>query len=201
MSVSEGPAFDPAGLVEALGEHGVSYIVVGGVAVQAHGYLRGTGDLDVIPRPGVANLARLAEALSDLDAKVLRSGRRPNLSDPHVLARADLLPLVTRHGRLDVIRVDFALGPGVSYDDLERGALVIEHGGRSILVAGIDDLVRMKHRAGRAQDLDDIAALTRPTSELAREAAEEAGAIDRQLEVRLRERHDEEPGKTPGPAR
>ncbi len=38
-------------ILRALAEHGVEFVVVGGIAVQAHGYLRGTGDVDIVPRP------------------------------------------------------------------------------------------------------------------------------------------------------
>jgi predicted nucleotidyltransferase len=51
---------------------------------------------------------------------------------------------------------------GVPYAELRERALVVELAGLTIRVAGRDDLIRMKQAAGRPQDLDDIAALTRP---------------------------------------
>jgi hypothetical protein len=38
----------------------------------------------------------------------------------------------------------------------------VELGRLTIRVAGLDDLIRMKERAGRPQDLEDLAALTAP---------------------------------------
>jgi hypothetical protein len=51
--------FDLRALVAALRAHEVEFIVVGGVAVGAHGYLRATRDLEVVPNPEHANLRRL----------------------------------------------------------------------------------------------------------------------------------------------
>ena len=159
-------------ILEALARGGVEFVVVGGIAVQAHGYLRGTGDVDIVPRPSLLNLSRLAEALADLEAEVLRATSPVNLGDPQLLKRAPLVPLLTRSGRLDLINIEHLAGAPSSYDELRRRALVVDLNGIEIPVAGLDDLVRMKRAAGRPQDLTDIGALTRDDEELEREARE-----------------------------
>jgi hypothetical protein len=55
--------FDLRSLLGALNAHGVEFVVIGGVAVGAHGFIRGTEDLDVVPDLDPDNLKRLAEAL------------------------------------------------------------------------------------------------------------------------------------------
>ena len=55
-------------------EHDVEYVLIGGLAVQTHGHVRTTNDADLIPAPDPANLGRLADALSSLDARVLNPG-------------------------------------------------------------------------------------------------------------------------------
>ena len=60
--------FDLRALVEALHERAVEFIVIGGVAVGAHGYVRGTEDLDLVPDPHPENLKRLTEALRELES-------------------------------------------------------------------------------------------------------------------------------------
>jgi hypothetical protein len=57
---------DAKSLFAALVTADVRFIVVGGFAVSAHGYLRGTKDLDIVPDPDPENLQRLAGALSQL---------------------------------------------------------------------------------------------------------------------------------------
>ena len=166
-------SFRPQEILETLAEFGVDFVVVGGVAVQAHGYLRGTGDLDVVPRPTSLNLSRLAEALADLESEVWRADRPVNVTDPNLLRRAPLVPLVTRFGRLDLLNIEQTAGAPASYDDLAARALIVQLGGREVAIAGIDDLIRMKRAAGREQDLADIAALARADDELERDVAEQ----------------------------
>lgn len=43
------PVFAPEALVAALNEAGVAYVVVGGLALGAHGVVRATRDLDLVP--------------------------------------------------------------------------------------------------------------------------------------------------------
>jgi hypothetical protein len=150
----------------------VEFVVVGGIAVQAHGYLRGTGDVDVVPGPSLLNLGRLSEVLVDLEAEIYRATSPVNVTDPQLLTRAPLVPLLTRSGRLDLINFEYLAGAPGTFAELHGRALVVELAGFEVPVAGLDDLVRMKRAAGRPQDLIDIGALTRSDEELEREARE-----------------------------
>jgi predicted nucleotidyltransferase len=147
-------------ILTILADHGVDFVVVGGIAVQAHGYVRGTHDVDIIARPTTLNASRLSEALVALEAE-LRVPGRLRLTDPHQLARAPLIPLMTRAGPLDVLNIEHVDGGPPSYDTLREAALKVDLGGREVAVAGLSDLIRMKRAAGRDQDLMDIEALTR----------------------------------------
>jgi predicted nucleotidyltransferase len=163
---------DARRIFHALAEHEVDYVVVGGIAVQTHGFLRATVDLDIIPRPDLANLSKLGEALAELGARMFRTANPVNVSDPHLLQRAGLVPLMTDHGRLDVLNIGSTAGAPRSYAELRDRALEIELDGIALVVAGLDDLIRMKRAAGRDQDKADIRALTASDEELAREARE-----------------------------
>lgn len=153
-------------------EHGVHYIVVGGFAVHAHGFVRGTVDLDIIPRPDLANLSRLGEALTSVGARVYKTAQPVNVGDPHLLRRASLVALMTDHGRLDVLNIASTSGVPGDYAELQGRALEVELDGIPLVVVGLDDLIRMKRAAGRDQDLADIRALTALDEDLAREARE-----------------------------
>jgi hypothetical protein len=159
-------------LFRVLGEHRVEYVVVGGFAVYAHGVLRGTVDLDIIPRPDLANLSRLGEALVSLGARVNRAAEPVNIADPHILQRNALVPLMTDHGRLDLLNVGCTSGVSADYAELRGRAVEIELDKMLLAVIGLDDLIRMKRAAGREQDLADIRALAALDEDLAREAGE-----------------------------
>jgi len=167
-----GDVLDARALFRVLAEHGVDYLIVGGFAVQAHGFRRGTVDLDIVPRPDLANLSRLGEALASIGARLFRSAAPVNVGDPHLLRRASLVPLMTDHGRLDILNVASTAGLSADYGALRERALGVELDGVPLAVIGLDDLIRMKRAAGRDQDLEDIRALTALDEELAREARE-----------------------------
>jgi hypothetical protein len=153
------PSFDAERIFAVLAEHRVDYVVVGGVAVQVHGHVRMTNDLDLIPAPTRANLDRLAAALRELKARVLNPGSENLEIDASMLPRAMLWQLSTELGDIDLLHD----APGAaSFDELRSRSLVISLGANEIPIAGRDDLIRMKRAAGRPVDLEDIAALTEP---------------------------------------
>ncbi len=144
----------------ALAEHGVDFVVVGGIAVQTHGYIRGTHDVDIVARPTTLNFSRVSEALADLGGE-LRTLGTLKLTDPNQMVRAPLIPVITTAGPLDIVHVDHIAGSPGDYDRLRDSALKVRVRGHEVAVAGLEDLIRMKRAAGRDQDLADIEALTR----------------------------------------
>jgi hypothetical protein len=154
---------DAERILEVLAEHAVEYVIVGGLAVQAHGHVRTTVDIDVFPSPDRSNLERLADALNALDARILNPGSEQLKIDATLLPRATLWQFATPHGAIDVLHD----APGAPpYGDLRNRAFEIRLGKLKLAVAGRDDLVGMKRASGRSVDLEDIAALT----ELGRDA-------------------------------
>ena len=153
---------DAEHILRALAEHAVDYVIVGGLAVQAHGHVRTTVDIDVYPRADRSNLARLAGALTALDAQVLNPGGEGITIDAAMLPRASLWQFATRHGAIDVLHD----APGAPpYDELRARALEVRLGDLTLAVAGRDDLISMKRASARPVDLDDLAALTEPGGE------------------------------------
>jgi predicted nucleotidyltransferase len=161
--------FEADEIVRVLSAHGVDFVVIGGIAVQAHGYIRSTRDLDIIVRPRTLNLSRLSEALAELEAEP-RASAAMKLNDPHQLRRAPRVPVMTKVGPLDVVNIEHLAGAPASYDALREAALTIELRGSEVAVAGLSDLIRMKRAAGREHDLADIEALTRRPDDRADES-------------------------------
>jgi hypothetical protein len=149
-------ALDLRELLATLHRHAVEYTVIGGVAVQVHGHRRTTKDLDVIPDPDATNLARLAAALAELEARPRDIPRAGAPTTQQLETAAIVPPLTTRHGELHILR-DVPGAP--PYADLRARALVLQLGGISLAIAGLDDLIAMKRAAGRPADIRDIAAL------------------------------------------
>jgi hypothetical protein len=153
---------DAERILEVLARHSVDYVIVGGLAVQTHGHVRTTVDIDLIPRPERSNMARLAEALNVLHAEVLNPGSEGVEIDAEMLPRATLWQFQTRHGAIDVLHN----APGAPhYGELRARALEIRLGELRLAVAGLDDLISMKRASARPVDLEDLAALTEAAGE------------------------------------
>jgi hypothetical protein len=155
-------ALDPSRLLRLLHEYGVEHIIIGGFAVTAHGFTRTTKDLDIVPRATGENLARLAEALRDLDAAVLDTGDfKPeempaDPTSPDDLAMGGNFCLHTRLGRLDVMQWISGVESDDLYAEFDGEALESSVDGIPVRVCGLEHLRAMKRAAGRPQDLEDL---------------------------------------------
>jgi hypothetical protein len=143
----------------------VDFIVIGGLAVGAHGFPRATKDIDVVPAPARDNLRRLHAALSELDAEPLEIGdfrpkELPVPFAPEGLDEGGNWSLRTRAGRIDVMQWIPGLEGG--YEQLRPNAIDVDVPGVGrVAFAGYDDLVTMKRTAGRPEDELDLLRLER----------------------------------------
>jgi ferredoxin-fold anticodon binding domain-containing protein len=97
---------DLIGLCKALNEQGARYIVVGGMAVIHHGFLRATEDIDLLLERSRDNQAKVFAALEILSDKAVRQIKETDL-DQYTVVRV-----------ADEIVVDLMLSAcGVSYDE------------------------------------------------------------------------------------
>lgn len=158
MSQSQSP-LDAERILRALAEHDVDYVLIGGLAMQTHGYGRATGTAELIPAPNPANLARLADALRSLEATVLNADEEKVQIDAKMLPRSTIWQFITRDGGIDVMH---EVPGGRPYEGLREGVLQVRLGDIEVPVVGLDDLIRMKLARGRPVDLADVAALTDP---------------------------------------
>lgn len=158
MSESPERPLDLRELFRVLDEHGVDYLVIGGVAAQVHGRRRTTKDLDVTPAPDPDNFTRLAAALVALDAHPAELGPSAPTPTAERLRLAPVVPpLTTRHGELHILN-DV---PGATvYAEMRTRALSTDLDGITMHIVGVDDLIRMKQAVGRPSDIEDIEALT-----------------------------------------
>jgi hypothetical protein len=149
--------FDLRALLEVLHQRDVRFVVIGGVAVAAHGYVRGTEDLDLVPDPDPANLDRLTESLEALDCTLPTVGRAFDPStDVSVIRRGGNITANTRFGGLDIVQR--AIGVP-SYFALMQDAVESELLGVPVQICSLARLREMKQAAGRDQDRADLSSL------------------------------------------
>lgn len=148
-----GPAFDQ--LLQRLAGADVRFVLVGGLAVNAWGVVRGTKDVDVVPDPDPGNLRRLAEVAVEVGGRVhtteALAGSAPSITE--LLESGERVFIETALGPLDVVQ---GL-PGVpAYARLRESATDVDLYGVTIAVCSLEDLLAMKRAAGRTRDLADI---------------------------------------------
>ena len=156
-----------AALLDALTSHGVDFLMIGGYAVAAHGVLRATKDLDIVPRPSRENFERLQKAVESADGEPILKGDDFDVAEMPMQFSPEALiegggnwALETRFGQLDVLQ---NVEPEKPYSELYSRSMEIDVPGVSekVHVVGYDDLIAMKTAAARPRDLTDVADLER----------------------------------------
>jgi hypothetical protein len=142
------------GMVRGLVEADVRFIVIGGVAANAHGSARITDDLDVCCDPEDDNRRRLAATLAAWGASL--RGVEPGLPfvmDDRTLRTTPVMTLITSQGSIDVM--DRVLGVG-EFPDVLRDSVEAEAGGVKFRVLALPALIRAKRATRRRKDLDQL---------------------------------------------
>ena len=144
-------------LLERLREADIDFVLVGGLAVNAWGYLRATRDIDLVPDPSAENLARLDALLVDLGGKV-EVGERllDSTAIKTFLRTGDRTLVLTDLGRIDVLQ---GLPQVPTFASLDERASEVDIDGLNVKVCSLDDLLAMKRASDRPRDRDDLEAL------------------------------------------
>lgn len=144
-------------LLARLIEAEVSFVLVGGLAVNAWGYLRGTRDVDLVPDPSGENLERLDALLRELDGKVDVGGRLLDADAISTFLRTgDRTLVATDLGQVDVLQ---GLPQIPSFAVLDAAATEVNLEGLSVRVCSLQHLLEMKRASERPRDRDDLEAL------------------------------------------
>ncbi|HUW26162.1 MAG TPA: hypothetical protein VMW07_06505 [Gallionella sp.] len=152
-----------AELLQSLSEGKVQYVLVGGLAVQLHGYMRSTFDIDLV-------LAMTDENLARFIAVAKRYGLVPSipvsinsLRDANQIEQwhreKGMLAFALREPQVGGGIVDILVRPNVPFEQLMANAVAGQLFAQKIWIASIDDLLTMKRIANRPKDRLDITAL------------------------------------------
>jgi predicted nucleotidyltransferase len=147
------PAFDE--LLRRLAGAGVEFVVVGGLALNAWGIVRGTKDVDVVIATDPDNIKRVAGVAVGAGGRVHQGEALLGtpLSIAEVLASGEQVAIETDLGRLDVVQ---GLDGVPSFEVLRSRATEAEILGSAVWICSREDLKAMKQAAGRTRDLADI---------------------------------------------
>lgn len=145
---------DDGALLAHLNAAGIDYVVIGGWAVVAHGYVRATKDVDVLVADSPTVREQVTRALVALDATRL---------DGTALTAGHVMPdqgwqVSTRVGRVDVLLEG---PPPLDLASVKAAAERRSIGGTAVLVSGLAHLVAFKRLANRTSDRADLEELER----------------------------------------
>ena len=148
---------DFAGMLRALCQAQVQFILVGGVAAAAHGSARLTQDVDIVYARNEQNLHRLVQALA-LHSPYLR-GAPPGLPfrwSVETLQRGLNFTLITSLGAIDLLG---EIAGGGVYEKLIDDSILLPLSGTQCRCVSLQRLIQLKRAAGRPRDLEAIAEL------------------------------------------
>ena len=150
-------------IFEALHKSGVKYLVIGGIAVNLHGYDRLTGDIDILMSFSPENVDKFisfAEGLgfkpkTPVSIKDLADGDKRRLWIEE--KNAKVFTIYNPKNMLECI--DVMIMEYIDFEEALSRAEYVQAGELKIPLVSIDDLIKLKEIAGRQRDALDIRAL------------------------------------------
>jgi len=151
-------------IVRSLNQHQVQYLIVGGLAVVAHGYVRFTSDVDLVLSVDRENLVRAMAALKALDYRPRAPVEFDEFADPanrrKWASEKNMTVFSLFSPGHQATEIDLFLEPPIDFASAYTTAVRQEIApGIEAAFCSLDDLIKMKVIAGRTRDIDDIARL------------------------------------------
>ncbi|MFM9969919.1 MAG: hypothetical protein ACKVQK_16130 [Burkholderiales bacterium] len=152
-----------AELLHSMSQSRVQYVLVGGLAVQLHGYMRSTFDIDLVLAMNDENLSRFIDVAKKHGLKPVIPVPIDSLRDAKQIEQwhreKGMLAFALREPHAGGSVIDVLVRPEISFEKLLENSVEGRLFANVVRVAGIDDLLVMKRAANRDKDRLDIAAL------------------------------------------
>jgi predicted nucleotidyltransferase len=132
--------------VKLCNEYELEYLVIGGYAVSIHGYPRSTKDFDICIKISEANAEKMVSVIKGFGLESLK------------LIKEDFLKrdFITQLGH-EPLRIDILNDlDGVAFEQAWINKRIIDFEGTKINFIGYHELLKIKEKAGRPQDIADI---------------------------------------------
>jgi hypothetical protein len=158
--------FEPIQALQVLARHRVRFVIIGGFAGRLWGSTSITNDLDICYARDEKNLESLAAALRELEARLRGAPSDvPFLLDAKTLKAGDHFTFTTKYGALDCLGTPSG---SAGFRDLAQGATEMVVDSVHVLVAALEDIIRLKRTAGRPKDLVEVEILAALREEIER---------------------------------
>ena len=146
-------------ILRAFQRQKVKYILVGGIAVNLLGSMRGTADLDILVEMSDDNLKKIVKILKKYGYRVKQPVDPLRIADKKT--REDWIKnknmkALNFYKEDELKEVDIIIESPVSFEEANKKPVVIEVDDLILPVISIDNLIKMKEKTGRAVDKLDI---------------------------------------------
>ena len=152
-------------ILQAMKDAGVEFVLVGGFAVQLHGFVRSTIDLDIVLAMDDENLSKFIDVAKQFGLAPIIPVPIESLKNAAQIDQwhreKGMLAFALREPQVGGSVIDVLVRPEVTFDTLKKDAVIAQLFGRAVMVASIDNLLVMKRAANRPKDRLDIDALER----------------------------------------
>ena len=150
-------------LLKALEEEHIRYLVVGGVAVVLHGFVRATVDLDLLvglePKNVDSFLALMKKRGYQPKAPVsLDDFKKPENRQKWKTEKGMIVFSLFHPQRAQEL-IDIFIEESIPFEEAYKRRVMVPLGTTQVSIANSEDLITLKQKAGRPQDLQDIQAL------------------------------------------
>jgi hypothetical protein len=150
--------YEPLGALRVLQQHGVKFVLIGGVAARLWGSPTMTNHTDICYARDHGNLERLAEVLRQIGARLRGVDDSVPFLDATTLAKGQNFTFITDLGPLDILGSPAGVR---GFEELEANATDFDLGdGLVVAVCDLEDLIRMNRAAGRPKDRIEIEVLS-----------------------------------------
>jgi len=151
------------GVCAALNAGGVRYLIVGGVAVVLYGHLRTTVDLDLVLDLDDANVRKALRVFEGLGyiprAPVPLADFADEKKRSRWIEEKNMLVFSLYRPDETAFEVDLFVREPFDFETVWQRRTVVQLEGVEAPVVSLQDLRRLKERAGRPQDMADLEAL------------------------------------------
>ncbi len=153
-------------IAKALNDAHVQYIVVGGVAVNAHGFVRMTRDIDLVIQLNPQNITAALRALLLIGYRIAIPASIEEFADPKTRKQwqqeKNMIVLKLWSDQHNRTPIDIFIYEPFSFEEEISDIIPLEISeGIRIPIVSLKTLLLMKQEAGRSQDFIDIQELTR----------------------------------------
>ncbi|MEP7254087.1 MAG: hypothetical protein ABI683_16950 [Ginsengibacter sp.] len=133
--------------IKALNDNEVEYVLVGGMAVILHGYVRGTGDMDIWVNKTKENYQKLVKAFTLFGMPVFDMTENAFLGNEFDVWGIGVPPV-----RIEIMTAV----KGLAFNETHNQSQLYNEDGLQIIFIHLNHLLQAKKAAGRFRDLDDI---------------------------------------------